>query len=161
MTKIIIFGNSGSGKSTLAKQLASKGGLSHLDLDTVAWNSSPQPERMPLAQSNTLITQFLNANDNWIVEGCYSDLIEMIIPYASEMIFLNLPVPNCIKNAKNRPWEAHKYESKAAQDANLDMLIDWISQYDLRTDTFSKVAHQSIYDKFTGKKTMHVTNQDN
>ena len=72
---------------------------------------------------------------------------------------MNLPVALCIENAKNRPWESHKYQSKAAQDANLTMLIDWIAQYEQRTDTFSKSAHQILFDEFTGKKTQVKNNQ--
>ena len=65
----------------------------------------------------------------------------------------------CIENAKNRPWVSHKYQSKAAQDANLTMLIDWIAQYENRTDTFSKAAHQELFDGFTGKKAQYINNQ--
>jgi hypothetical protein len=36
------------------------------------------------------------------------------------------------------------------------MLIDWIAQYEARDDTFSKTAHQKLYDEFTGKKTQVV-----
>jgi hypothetical protein len=37
---------------------------------------------------------------------------------------MNLPVAACIENARKRPWEPHKYASKAEQDKNLDRLID-------------------------------------
>ena len=152
MTKVVIFGNSGSGKSTLAKDLALKGKLAHLDLDTIAWKPVHPPERMSISESSISINDFLNANDNWVVEGCYSDLLELVTPSADEVIFLNLPISSCITNAKSRPWEPHKYESKKAQDANLDMLIDWISQYNSRADTFSKAAHEKLFEKF-GTKT--------
>lgn len=159
MDKIIIFGNSGSGKTTLAKNLARKKSLAHLDLDTVAWKATLPPERAPLAESMVAINAFLDANEGWVIEGCYADLLERVTAKATEMIFLNLPIENCIENAKNRPWEPHKYESKTAQDENLAMLIDWISQYDSRTDTFSKTAHAKLFDAFKGKKIMYRTNK--
>ena len=159
MTKIVIFGNSGSGKSTLAKKLTLKHELVHLDLDTIAWKPNHPPERMPLIESNKVIDHFLNTNENWVVEGCYSDLLDRIIRKADEVIFLNLAVTDCIANAKKRPWEPHKYESKEAQDANLTMLIDWISQYVSRTDTFSKMAHEQLYNDFKGTKTMLTSNE--
>jgi hypothetical protein len=86
-------------------------------------------------------------------------LLAQTLAKCSEIIFMNLPIELCITNAKNRPWEPHKYESKAAQDANLAILIDWIAQYDQRTDTFSKLAHQQLYDEFAGKKTQYINNQ--
>ena len=158
MSKIVIFGNSGSGKSTLAKGLALKSKLAHLDLDTIAWKPVQPPERMPISASYVLIAEFLSANEEWLVEGCYSDLLELVTTKANEVIFLNVPISTCITNAKNRPWEPHKYQSKEAQDANLDMLIDWISNYTSRNDTFSKVAHEKLYDECQGKKTMYVSN---
>lgn len=160
MSKIVIFGNSGSGKSTRAKHLALKSKLAHLDLDTVAWKPVLPPERMPISESTVLINDFLNTNNEWVVEGCYADLLALVTMKADEVIFLNLPVANCIANARNRPWEPHKYQSKEAQDANLAMLIDWISKYTARSDTFSKVAHEKLYEEFQGIKTMYESNED-
>lgn len=160
MTKIVIFGNSGSGKSTLAKNLAHKNKLSHLDLDTIAWMPVSPPKRMSITESRFMINNFLKANDSWVIEGCYSDLLELVTQQANEMIFLKLPISACIQNAKSRPWEPHKYESKEAQDTNLEILIDWISQYNSRTDTFSKMAHEKLYDNFLGIKAMYVSNQE-
>lgn len=160
MRKVVIFGNSGSGKSTLAKQLVTEDKLAHLDLDTIAWLPTQPPARMPMADSEIAINKFMAANNSWVIEGCYSDLLERVLPQATEMIFMNLSIEDCIANAKNRPWEPHKYSSKAEQDANLAMLIDWIAQYDVRDDTFSKTAHQALFDNFQGEKTMVTTNQN-
>ncbi|WP_300667844.1 hypothetical protein [Desulfoluna sp.] len=93
--------------------------------------------------------------------GPYSDLLEMAVPESNEIIFMNFPVETCIANAKSRPWEPHKYESKEAQDANLGMLIDWITQYPERVDTFSKVAHNELYEKYFRKKSMMDGNKQN
>ena len=159
MKRIIIFGNSGSGKSTLAKALCKDKNLSHLDLDLIAWQPTSPPQRKPIAESRQEIDAFISVNDGWVIEGCYSDLLELALPAASEIIFLNLPVEACIANARNRPWEPHKYASREAQDANLDMLIDWISQYPERTDTFSKSSHEALFKRYNGKKTMYTSNQ--
>ena len=159
MNRVIIFGNSGSGKSTLAKRLTKQYGCAHLDLDTIAWLATTPPQRQSLDVSQRQIDDFVKENESWVIEGCYADLLELVAASATKAIFLNLPVSQCIENAKNRPFEPHKYESKAAQDANLEMLIDWIAQYDVRNDTFSKQAHQKLYAEFTGEKNIILTNQ--
>ena len=159
MSKILIFGNSGSGKSTLAKELCRSRTLAHLDLDTLAWQPTSPPKRMPLDVSERKIDEFLHSNQGWVIEGCYTDLLEMVIPKSTEIIFLNLPVEISISNAKTRPWEPHKYESKEAQDSNLEMLIDWICQYTERNDAFSHASHRELYEKYTRKKRMYVTNE--
>ncbi len=152
--KIVIFGNSGSGKSTLAKSLEKDRNLTHLDLDTLAWESGKNPTRKPLLESYNIIEGFIRDNDSWVIEGCYSDLIEHVIPFVSEVIFLNPTTQQCIANARNRPWEPHKYQSKAEQDANLEFLIDWIKKYEKRDDVFSRKAHMKIFSEFSGKKQM-------
>ncbi len=74
---------------------------------------------------------------------------------------MNLPIKACIANAKNRPWEPHKYESKETQDSNLKMLIDWIAQYSERDDTFSEATHKKLYKNYSGKKSMFTSNERN
>lgn len=160
MKKIIIFGNSGSGKSTKAKKLCQTFNLSHLDLDTLAWLPTDPPQRKPIEDSIKEIISFINENDGWVIEGCYSDLLEIVISSSSELIFMNLPVELCLSNAKSRPWEPHKYSSKEAQDANLDMLLSWISQYPTRNDTFSKEAHEKLFKDYSGDKKMICENND-
>lgn len=158
MRKILIFGNSGSGKSTLAKKLCRTDDLSHLDLDSLAWTPTIPPERKPLSESESNISDFIGSHTSWVIEGCYSDLLELALSHASEMVFMNLPVAACIDNARRRPWEPHKYDSKEIQDSNLEMLINWISEYPNRTDTFSKASHVQLYEKFAGKKSMITAN---
>jgi adenylate kinase family enzyme len=166
LQKIIIFGNSGSGKSTLAKKFAADKELAHLDLDTIAWLATSPPRRKLITDSAKEIEFFTQNHESWVIEGCYSDLLELLIIdsqldaidnmgtcEANEMFFLDLPIEICIRNAEQRAWEPHKYSSKQDQDDNLEMLIDWIKNYETRTDSFSKESHQALYDSFKGKKT--------
>ncbi len=158
--KILIFGNSGSGKSTLARAFSQSNNTAHLDLDILAWLPTQPPQRMPLSESEWAIEQFMSENDQWVIEGCYTDLLELVIDDATEIIYLDLPVEQCIENAKQRPWEPHKYPSKQAQDDNLDMLINWIKNYNSRGDVFSKAAHDVFFNHYSGKKTRYTHRQD-
>ena len=158
MRRILLFGNSGSGKSTLASRL-SNSTMAHLDLDSLAWLPSQPPQRMPLAESKVLIDEFTAKNDAWVIEGCYTDLLEILAEDATELVFLNLPIQQCLQNAESRPWEPHKYDSKEAQDANLEMLLGWIAQYEHRDDVFSLAAHTNFYEGFSGTKTCILSNE--
>jgi len=158
MSKILIFGNRGSGKSTLAKKLVKEEGVAHLDLDSLAWLPETLPQRAPLANSKNKIENFVNYNDDWAIEGCYTDLLKIVAPLADEAIYMNLSIAQCVENAKKRPWEPHKYGSKEAQDNNLEMLIKWIEHYRERDDVFSNSSHLRIYEEFVGKKSMYKEN---
>jgi adenylate kinase family enzyme len=155
--KILIFGNSGAGKSTLARKLANEHRLAHLDLDTLAWEPTSPPRRRSLGSSSDAIARFVEQNRSWVIEGCYADLLELVARDCTEMIFLNPGVDACIKNCRARPWEPHKYASKSAQDENLEMLVEWVREYETRNDEFSLRSHRRLFDFFSGLKREYDT----
>lgn len=153
MKRIIVFGNSGAGKTTYALDESARLGGAHLDLDTVAWEpAAEQPTRRALPASRAEILAFVEGTGTWVVEGCYADLLEIALPYATNIVFLNPGSDTCVGNARKRAWEPYKYSSPAAQAANLAMLIDWIKTYEHRTDEFSYTAHRRLFDSFDGPK---------
>ncbi len=158
MKKILIFGNSGSGKSTLAKNLKEQFSLAHLDLDSLAWMETMPPQRKPLAESSNQINIFTQQNNDWVIEGCYSDLLEIVKQDAEEIIFLNPGTETCIENCRSRPWEPHKYASKKEQDDNLEMLINWVTDYCQRKDEFSLASHKQFFEGFKGTKSEYNQN---
>ena len=93
-----------------------------------------------------------------MIEGCYADLLALALPRATDLVFLNPGVDTCIANARNRPWEPHKYPSPEAQNANLNMLIGWIRDYAEREDEFSLAAHRRLFEGFAGRKREFTSN---
>ena len=150
MNRILIFGNSGSGKTTMARFLAAERGLVHLELDLLAWDSPGV--RRPLVASVAEIEAFVTTNDSWVIEGGYGDLIDAVVPFCTELRFLNLGIDVCLAHCRLRPWEPEKYPSPAEQDAMLDFLMAWIRDYETRTDEFSLERHRRIFDGFEGAK---------
>ena len=71
--KIAVVGYSGSGKSTLARRLGERSGLPVLHLDTVqflpGWQERPEDEQF------TLVQDFMDAHESWIIDGNYSHLL--------------------------------------------------------------------------------------
>jgi adenylate kinase family enzyme len=155
MHRIVIFGNSGSGKTTMARRLAAELSLPHLDLDTLAWGATA--ERRPLRDSVAEIHAFVDREAGWVVEGCYADLLDAVVPFATELRFLNPGVEACIANCRARPWEPHKYASREEQDARLDFLLGWVRDYEAREDEYSLAAHRRLFDAFAGPKREYTT----
>jgi adenylate kinase family enzyme len=150
MVRILIFGNSGSGKSTMARDLSLKCGIPHLDLDQLAWTSPGT--RKPVAESAAEIRTFAAQHPQWVAEGCYADLVEVLVPLATELRFLNPGVEACIANCRARPWEPDKYASKEEQDARLEFLLQWVRDYETRHDEYSLTRHRELFDRYAGPK---------
>lgn len=136
----------------MAKRLiaATSDKVARLSLDEIAWNEGT--ERKPWEESQQLLLQFIQCNENWIIEGCYSDLVEWALPFCTELRFLNPGVEVCIQHCRSRPWEPEKFSSPAQQHALLDSLIAWVGTYESRTDEYGLARHRTLYDGFSGTK---------
>jgi adenylate kinase family enzyme len=151
--RLLIMGNSGSGKSYRARALAAQHGLAHLDLDTIVWEPGliavPRAPEAVRAELLALIAR----HEAWVAEGCYGDLVEMALPYCSELVFMNPGRAVCLENNRQRPWEPHKYASMEAQQGKLGFLLEWVGGYYERDDAMSYACHRRVFDGFAGNKT--------
>lgn len=130
----------------------------HLDLDEIAWKS--HGIRQDIKEGIAELRSFISCNEEWVIEGGYGSLIEEASTAAEEILFLNTGVEACQMNCRSRPWESHKYTSKESQDENLEMLVDWVADYEIRTDEFSLSAHRKIFDSYGGKKQELKSNKE-
>lgn len=154
--RVLLFGNSGSGKSTLARALAAEHGIVHLDLDSIVWEPDKIAVLRPIEAIRASLDAFLQSHEQWVIEGCYGELIEIAAPACTELIFLNPGREACLANNLRRPWEPHKYASKAEQDAMLEGLQEWVAAYYTRDGEWSYAAHRRIFDAFRGNKSERV-----
>jgi len=147
-----IIGNSGSGKSTLARMLTGDSNTPLLDLDTIVWE--PNQIAVPRSPKAMLIDleRFCNSSSSWVVEGCYANCIQTTLQYGPELIFLDPGREACLSNCRNRPWEPHKYASKAEQDSKLEFLLRWVADYYEREGDMSHNAHRILFETYPGPK---------
>lgn len=148
--RIILLGNAGAGKSTLARKLVARQPAGRLSLDEVAFSGGT--ERRPLADSIADVRRFISANEHWIIEGCYADIIEPVVAECEQLIFLNPGVETCLAHCRTRPWEPEKFGSSADQDRNLANLLDWVRAYETRDDEYGLRRHRALFDGFAGRK---------
>lgn len=148
--KIIILGNAGAGKSTLSRNLIARHAAAHLSLDDVAFDDGAK--RRPIEDSLAEAKRWMAEHESWIIEGCYADLIEPLLPYCDELIFLNPGVEACIAHCRSRPWEPDKFASPDEQNAHMEKLLEWVGSYATRTDEYGLVRHRKLFDAFAGEK---------
>jgi adenylate kinase family enzyme len=150
--RIAILGNSGSGKTTLAAWLSTRSGAPQLDLDSVAWVPGKFAVARPAECALADVQSFCSSNDRWVVEGCYTTLINQALLLKPLLLFLNPGVDQCMANCQARPWEPHKYRSKQEQDDRLEYLLAWVREYYSRDGEMSLMAHRTCFDCYTGRK---------
>ncbi|MBN8554343.1 MAG: shikimate kinase [Deltaproteobacteria bacterium] len=151
--KCAIVGNAGSGKTTLAKKIREQTGARILDLDNITWERGRLQKRRPIEDSIQDMQKFIEEDpENFIIEGCYGELIESSLKYSPMLIFLDPGVSQCLENCRNRKWESHKYSSKEEQDKFLQFLLTWVPEYYRREGPMSHLFHQKIFDEYIGEK---------
>ena len=144
--RVVIYGNAGSGKTTMARSL----GLPLLSLDDLAWTATGI--RASLSDSLALLDQFLKAHTEWVVEGCYGDLIVAAAAQCTELRFLNPGTEVCVANARNRPWEPEYCESPEQQQQLLGPLIEFIRAYEQMEGECGLARHRAIFAAHPGPK---------
>ncbi|MCG8382159.1 MAG: shikimate kinase [Gammaproteobacteria bacterium] len=148
--KTVLLGNAGAGKSTLSRKLTEAKAAVTLSLDELAFAGGT--ERRPLEDSVTEAMSFIRANESWIIEGCYSDIIAPLLPFDERLIFLNPGVEACVHHCKARPWEPEKFESSESQGSNLENLIAWVREYESREDEYGLKRHRELFESFQKSK---------
>lgn len=150
--RLAILGNSGSGKSTLARRLGTLTGLGPLDLDALAWEPGRIAVPRDPADARADVEAYCSTRSRWIIEGCYADLVAVTLRYEPVLVFLEPGLEVCLEHCRRRPWEPHKYPSKAEQDEKLAFLLDWVEGYYARDGEMSLHGHQRLFDGYMGPK---------
>jgi adenylate kinase family enzyme len=157
--KVVLLGNAGAGKSTMARRLIGDKNVARLSLDQIAWERRTTT-RQPLPESVRLLHDFISQYNQWIIEGCYGDLVQAALPHCSELRFLNPAVEVCVAHCRARPWEPEKFATAQEQQAMLETLIAWVRQYETREDEFGLRRHRRIFDEFAGAKREYTSPAD-
>jgi adenylate kinase family enzyme len=148
--RIVIYGNAGSGKTTMARATAAGLAIPRLDLDAITWDEPLV--RKDLAASTALLEEFIAKNREWVIEGCYGDVIPAALPHCTELCFLNPGIDVCVEHCRSRPWEPTKFATREEQDKMLDGLISWVRQYETRDDEYGLARHRALFESFRGAK---------
>jgi adenylate kinase family enzyme len=134
----------------MARRIIRDRPIPRLSLDQIAWDTGPK--RKPLGVSLRMLNNFIQSNKEWIIEGCYSGLVEAALPYCTELRFLNPGIEVCMAHCHRRPWEPEKFSSPEDQAAMLPLLVQWVREYETRDDEYGLKRHRQVFERFNGAK---------
>jgi len=88
LKRVVVIGTSCSGKTTLARNLAQKLRLPHIELDSIFWK--PNWTHTPKEEFRNLVSEAI-APENWVLDGNYSAVRDILWTRATTLIWLNYP----------------------------------------------------------------------
>ncbi|HYN76065.1 MAG TPA: shikimate kinase [Candidatus Limnocylindria bacterium] len=88
MRRVSMVGNSGSGKSTVGRAVAAALAVPYVEIDALyhqpGWQQLPAGELLAAVDSRT-------RGDGWVVDGNYSDALDLVWSRADTVVWLDLP----------------------------------------------------------------------
>ncbi|MGO4307159.1 adenylate kinase [Cupriavidus sp. RAF12] len=145
LVRTIVIGNSGAGKSWLAARIAQRMQAPWIDLDGLNFEpggydlSRPREVVLALAQQQA-------AQPRWVIEGIYGWIVREIVGHATALIWLCVDEDECVANIHQRGMRGGASEQSFAD------LIAWAESYRGRDGSSAFLAHQQIFEAFTGDK---------
>lgn len=152
MKRILIIGSSGAGKTTLSKRLSEKTGLKIIHLDKIYWKPNwTEPEKDEWKKT---LEKILRGGDAWIMDGNYSNTLEMRVPACDTIIFLEMPAAVCVYRVLKRvAFSYGKTRDDMAADCAEQFdweFIKWIWDFSNR----SKPKIEKILRRYETEKTI-------
>ncbi len=144
--RVLNMGNGGSGKTWLARRIGEQ--LRHpiIHLDDIHW----EPGGYGTARDRKLRDEMVMAaaaEDRWIMEGVYGELVNMVLSRVTALIWIDLPEEACIANVKERGIQG------GGTPTQFIGLLKWVAEYRTRTNNWNSFdAHARLYSAFPGAK---------
>jgi adenylate kinase family enzyme len=142
--RVVIIGNSGSGKTTLARAIAGRMDVPVTGLDRVHWQGQVLVQRDE--QAAIAMVAELAAGSCWVIEGVYGWLAAVALPFATGLVWLDMPWSVCSDGLASRgPWTGATADQHAS-------FLAWAEAYWQRATPTSFAGHLALFDHFSGEK---------
>lgn len=131
--RILVIGSGGSGKTTLTTAIARATGLPAVHLDSLFWREGWK--RAPTAEWLGSVRAAID-RPAWVMDGNYSSTMDLRMPAADTVIYLDLPPATCLWRVFRRRLEFRGRNRPSMPPGCNEMLTPsflwWIATYRLR-----------------------------
>ena len=132
--RILILGPSGAGKSTLARRVGARLGLPVVHLDAINWNPGWVQTEAGLFRQRVAEAA---ARDAWVMDGNYTMHLDLRLPRAEAVIWLDLPryvyFPRAVwRSICNYGRDRDDVGPGCPEQFDLSFLLDWVWNYPTR-----------------------------
>lgn len=152
--KIHIMGASGAGKTYLGKKLAERLNYQFIDTDDIIWrwgeDAIPYTIAVPDEESNIILGNFLDINENAIVSGLFYPWAENHINKFDLLIYLKTSIEERRKRLVAREIEMYGDRVNGDMKEQFESFLEWACQYDYHTDKYaSRIESEKWIKKFS------------
>ena len=151
-TRVVIIGNSGSGKTTLARDLSLLLDCRAYDLDRIHWQQGVGIKRDE-SQAKSMVSA-VAAEPRWIIEGVFGWLAAVALPFATSLVWLDMPWTVCSEGVVSRGPSTGSTPEQHAE------LLAWAEAYWHRSTSTSFAGHRALFDNFVGDRYRLVQRSD-
>lgn len=160
MQRVMVIGPCGAGKSTAGFELAKLTGLPLHHMDRLGWNPGwVETDDETLRQRVIAVA----AEDRWIIEGNYGGTMELRLPRADTVIYLDYPITLCLFRIIRRILHyrgTNRPDMSAGCPERLDLAFLWyVARWNtgpkLRTEA-KLVDHEEKVLRFTSPRKFAV-----
>ena len=132
--RILVIGPSGAGKSTLARDIGAKLAIPVVHLDRITWKTgwvqATEAEVRPRVAEAV-------AGESWVMDGNYSDTLDLRLPRATAVVWLDLPWRTYVTRAfarsiRNYGRDRADLAPGCPEQFDLEFLFSWVPGYPWR-----------------------------
>jgi adenylate kinase family enzyme len=89
MLRVSVVGTTCSGKTRLSRKITSQCDIPHIELDAIHWQANWTP---PSIEQFRLAVERVVAGDEWVIDGNYSSVRDIVWGCATDVVWLDLPL---------------------------------------------------------------------
>jgi adenylate kinase family enzyme len=151
MKRVLVIGSGGAGKSTFARRLGEKTGLEIIHLDVLYWK--PNWVESERDEWRKTIEEVIK-RDSWIMDGNFSGTLDVRIPAADTIIFLDFPPAVCVYRILKRIL-VYRKGKRPDMAEGCGEKFDWeFTKWVWNYKTRSKPKVEELLKRFANEKTI-------
>ncbi|MCP3470164.1 topology modulation protein [Bradyrhizobium sp. CCGUVB1N3] len=133
--RILVLGPSGAGKSTLARRIGERSGLSVVHLDALYWMPGWRPSETESFRARMAAAA---AGERWVIDGNYGSHLDLRLPRADAIIWLDLPrrvyFPRAVwRSIRHYGRERSDIGAGCREQFDWSFFKDWVWTYPARS----------------------------
>jgi adenylate kinase family enzyme len=154
--RYVVVGTSGAGKSAFARELAAALACPHVELDDLFWGADWTPR--PAEQFQAAARQAA-AGENWVIDGNYSSVRDIVWPRATHVVWLNYGRATVMARVLRRTlwralsrqplWQGNRESWRRAFFSRESILVWSATTWTKNRVKYAKLRDAAIYPQLT------------